>query len=74
MEGRREGTCGSVAANNTGDAVWKTPSHPSTAASKDPSSSKFALNKWSLSLAPSSASKWSVFLGSPVSHLNHWLN
>ena len=37
-------TCGSLAVIKTGDAVWKTPWHPSTAESKDPSSSKSALN------------------------------
>ena len=35
---------------DTGEATWNTPSHPSTAGSKAPSSSKFAWNKWSLSL------------------------
>ena len=62
-------TCGSLAVKKTGDAVWKTPWHPSTAESKDPSSSKSALNNWSLSLAPSSASKCSVFFGSPVEYI-----
>ena len=43
-------TCGSFAEMDTGEATWNTPSHPSTAGSKAPSSSKFAWNKWSLSL------------------------
>lgn len=59
-------TCGSVTAWKKGDAVWKTPTHPSTIESKEPSSSKSALNKWSLSFAPSRESKCSVFLGSSV--------
>lgn len=61
-----EWTWGSVEENITGDAVWKTPSHPSTARSKDPSTNKSAWNKCSLSFAPSSVSKCSVFFGSPV--------
>lgn len=56
-----------------GDAVWKTPSHPQMAESKEPSSKRLALNKWSLSFAPSSASKWSTFLGSSLQH-NQKLN
>lgn len=57
-------TCGSLVEWKAGDAVWKTPWHPSTAESKDPSSIKFALNSWSFSLAPSSESKCPVFFGS----------
>ena len=53
-----------------GDAVWKTPSYPSTTESKDPSSNKSALNKWSLSLAPSSERKCSVFFGSSVAYIH----
>ena len=52
----------------TGDAVWKTPTQPSTAESKSSSLSKSAWTNWSLSFAPSSASKCSVFLGSPEIH------
>ena len=63
-------TWGSVTSNAAGDAVWKTPSHPSTTESKDPSSSKSALNKWSLSLAPSSASKCPVFFVSSVAYIH----
>ena len=62
-------TCGSLAVRITGDAVWKTPWHPSIAESKDPSSSKSALKNWSLSLAPSSESKCSVFFGSSVEYI-----
>ena len=62
-------TCGSLAVRKTGDVVWKTPWHPSTAESKDPSSSNCALNNLSLSLAPSSASKCSIFIGSPVEYI-----
>jgi hypothetical protein len=47
-----------------GDAVWKTPTQPTIAVSKEPSSNRSALNKWSLSLAPSKALKCFVFSGS----------
>jgi hypothetical protein len=46
-----------------GDAVWKTPTQPTIAVSKEPSSNRSALNKWSLSLAPSKALKCFVFSG-----------
>ena len=56
----------------TGEAVWKTPSQASIAESNDPSSNKHALKIWSLSLAPSSASKCSVFLGSSRGIHTNW--
>lgn len=68
-----ERTCGSLIEWVKGDAVWKTPSQPATTASNEPSSNRFALNKWSLSLAPSIASKCSVFFGSSEEdHLNYF--
>ena len=65
--------CGLETVWQNGDAVWKTPSHPSTIESKDLSSRKSALNKWSLFfLAPSSAGKRSVFVGSSGLWTEHW--
>uniref|UniRef100_A0A7C9AQF5 Uncharacterized protein n=1 Tax=Opuntia streptacantha TaxID=393608 RepID=A0A7C9AQF5_OPUST len=52
---------GSTTLKLTGEAVWKTPSHPAMATSKEPSSIKSALNRRSLSFAPSSLFKCSVF-------------
>ena len=63
-------TCGSLASIKKGDAVWNTPTHPSTAASKEPSSKRSAFNKWSLSLAPSRSSKCFTFLGSSAVSCN----
>uniref|UniRef100_A0A2C9VJV9 Uncharacterized protein n=1 Tax=Manihot esculenta TaxID=3983 RepID=A0A2C9VJV9_MANES len=48
----------------------ETHSHPSTTGSKDPSSIKSALNNCSLSLAPSSTSKCSVFFASSEPYIN----
>lgn len=63
-------TWGSLASKFTGEAVWKTPSHPATAASKEPSSIKSALYRWSLSFAPFSPNKCSVFLESSANVQN----
>lgn len=59
-------TWGSETAWKKGEAVWKTPSQPSIAESKEPSSRRLALNRWSLSAAPSNASKWAVLIGSAM--------
>ena len=61
-----EWTCGSFTIKRTGEAVWKTPSQPSTTESKELSSKRSALKSCNLSLAPSSLSKWSTFLGLPA--------
>ena len=47
--------------NLTGEAVWKTASQPWIACSKEHSSKRSALNTFSLSFAPSSARRCSVF-------------
>ena len=44
--------------------MWNTHSQPPMASSKVPSSNKLALNKCSLSLAPSRACRCNVFFGS----------
>ena len=54
-------TCGSLVLKKKGDAVWKTPSQPSMAESKEPSSSKSALKSLSLSLAYGKFNKCAVF-------------
>lgn len=55
-------TSGSVIpVRKNGDAVWKTPSAPSTTSSKAPSCRSSALWRESLSLAPGSSSRWPTF-------------
>uniref|UniRef100_A0A0E0ES99 Uncharacterized protein n=1 Tax=Oryza meridionalis TaxID=40149 RepID=A0A0E0ES99_9ORYZ len=53
----------SVRSSVTGEAVWNTPWQPSTAARMESKSRRSALQRTSLSSAPSSAFRW-AFLGS----------
>lgn len=59
-------TWGTLTSALTGEAVRKIPSHPKIAESKEPSTIRSALNRWSLSFAPSSASKLSICVQSSV--------
>lgn len=61
-----ENTLGSDKGEITGEAVWKTPSHPIIAASKLPSVIRSAFTRRSLSFAPSSFQRCPTFLSSPA--------